>query len=137
MVTLEQYVGPHADSPDWTDEREANAVELLEKVNALQAEMEADGVVFPVNPKTGSQISGTTFGGFRPQDCPQGAPDSNHKKGQGIDLYDPKERIDNWCVAHQDRLKFHGICIEHPSKTGTWSHWQSVPPKSGKTVYFP
>ena len=37
------------------------------------ATMAAAGVSIPDNPATKNGVSGQTFGGFRPQDCPQGA----------------------------------------------------------------
>lgn len=137
MITLAQYVGIHAKSKDWTAQRSINAAMLISAANALMQKAMADGVKFPVNPKTGSQISGNTFGGFRPQDCPQGAPNSNHKEGKGIDIYDPKNEIDAWCMTNQQALEDAGIWIEHPDATNTWSHWQSVPPRSGNRVYRP
>jgi hypothetical protein len=137
MITLAQYVGPHANSPDWTLSREANAKKLLAACARLQAIAESDGVQFPVNPKTGSGVSGNTFGGFRPQNCPQGAPRSNHKQGLGVDLYDPDNEIDAWCMENLDQLVACGIWIEHPSATNTWSHWQCVAPGSGNRVFHP
>ena len=137
MITLNQYVGPHRAHPDWTPARQLNAQALLAKACELEAEMVRAGVSFPDNPITGTGVSGNTFGGFRPQDCPQGAPNSTHKQGQGVDRYDPRGEIDAWCMAHQDRLAAHGIYLEHASATPGWSHWQSVPPKSGKQVYLP
>jgi hypothetical protein len=136
-ITLKQYAGPHGLSRDWTQERQRNAEVLLLAVNKLMAEAALAGVEFPVNPKTGSQISGQTYGGFRPQLCPIGAPNSNHKEGRGVDVYDPENKIDDWCMVNQDVLEECGIWIEHPSKTNTWSHWQSVAPKSGNRVYMP
>lgn len=137
MITLAQYVGPHAKSKDWTPQRQANAAQLLHAVNALMARAMADSVKFLVNPKTKSQISGSTFGGFRPQDCPIGAPNSNHKEGRGIDLYDPDNEIDAWCLDNAQSMIDCGIWIEHPDATQSWSHWQSVPPRSGNRVYRP
>ncbi len=137
MISLEQYVGPWADSPDWTPERQANAADLLEKSRALEAIMVADGVVFPDNPKTGSGISGEVYGGFRPQSCKIGAPLSNHKQGRAEDRFDPDGKIDAWIMAHQEQTRACGICIEHPDATPTWSHWQSIPPPSGHTVFYP
>ena len=99
--------------------------------------MVADGVVFPVNRKTGSQVSGEVYGGFRPQSCPIGAPGSNHKEGRAVDRYDPHGLIDMWCMAHQPSLRACGIYLEHPEATRGWSHWQSVPPRSGKVVFYP
>ena len=137
MITLNQYVGPHRASPDWTPIREQNATKLLACCAALEVEMARGGVSFPDNPKTKNGISGNTFGGFRPQSCPQGAPDSSHKEGQGVDRYDPRGEIDVWCMAHQDRLAVHGIYIEHPSKTEGWSHWTTRAPRSGNRVFYP
>lgn len=137
MITLDQYVGPHAGSKDWTPARKLNAEHLLACSAALEDEMRADGVEFPDNPHTKSGVSGKTFGGFRPQDCPQGASNSSHKTGEGLDRYDPVGRIDAWCMAHQDRLAAHGIYIEHPDATPGWSHWTTRAPKSGNRVFRP
>jgi len=95
------------------------------------------GIRFPDNPKTKSGISGETFGGFRPQDCPIGAPTSRHKQGQAVDRYDPGDLIDAWCMAHQDRLAAYGIWLESPTATPGWSHWQCVGVPSGNRVFFP
>ena len=137
MITLAQYVGPHAKSKDWTPARQANAAALLAACVALEAEAVADGATFPINPATKTGVSGQTFGGFRPQDCPQGAPNSSHKEGSAVDLYDPNGDIDAWCIAHQDRLALHGIYIEHPSATPRWSHWTTRAPGSGNRVFYP
>ena len=137
MITLAQYIGVHAASKDWTTARQTSAMALLASVNALMLDAIADHVVFLINPKTGNQISGQTFGGFRPQNCPQGAPNSNHKKGKAIDLYDPYNQVDQWCAANLGKLEKHGIWIEHPDDTPTWSHWQSVPPRSGNRMFKP
>lgn len=137
MITLAQLVGPHSKSPDWTSARQAKAAILLEACAALETEMVADGVDFPINPATGSGVSGQTFGGFRPQDCPQGAPNSSHKEGQAVDRYDPLNEIDDWCMAHLDRLEAHGIYIEHPSATNHWSHWTTRRPGSGNRAFYP
>ena len=137
LITLEQYVGTWKDSPDWTSERQTAAIFLLSKVSDLEAEMIADGVVFPDNPKTGSGVSGEVYGGFRPQSCPIGKTNSHHKEGQAVDRYDPDNRIDMWCMAHQPRLREYWIFIEHPDSTPHWSHWQSIAPSSGKTVFRP
>ena len=137
MLTLAQYVGPHASSPDWTEARQRNAEGLLKACAALEVEMARGGVSFPDNPHTKSGVSGVTFGGFRPQDCPQGAPDSSHKKGEGVDRYDPRGEIDAWCMAHLDRLAVHGIYIEHPSATPGWSHWTTRAPRSGNRAFYP
>ncbi len=137
MITLTQYVGPHRDSKDWTPAREQNATKLLAACVALEVEAIADGIEFPDNPATGSGVSGKAFGGFRPQDCPQGAPNSSHKEGLAVDRYDPKGHIDAWCMLNKDRMAAHGIYIEHPSATNGWSHWTIKAPGSGNRVFYP
>lgn len=137
MITLEQYVGVHEDSPDWNTERIENAKRLLLAVNDLMEFAELQGVRFRKNPATCSQISGKTLGGFRPQNATQGAATSSHKDGKGIDLYDPQNEIDEWCMANQNDLEDFGIYIEHPSATRTWSHWTTRTPRSGNRVFMP
>ena len=137
MITLNQYVGIHRESPDWTLAREQNATKLLAACCSLEVEMARMGVRFPDNPRTKNGISGETFGGFRPQDCPIGAPNSRHKEGQAVDRYDPGGLIGKWLSAHTDRLAFHGIWIEHPDSTPTWSHWQNVAVPSGNRIFRP
>ena len=44
MITLNQYVGPHRSSPDWTPIREQNATKLLAACAELEVEAAADGV---------------------------------------------------------------------------------------------
>ncbi|MES2415089.1 MAG: hypothetical protein V4614_14880 [Pseudomonadota bacterium] len=137
MITLEEYVGPHGRSKDWSEVRKYNAVSLLEACDKLEAYAVADGVEFPENPVTKSGVSGQTFGGFRPQDCPQGAPNSSHKEGQAVDRYDPGNKIDDWCLANLEKLVECGIYIEHPTATVGWSHWTIRAPKSGRRVFYP
>lgn len=137
MITLPQYAGVHAQSPDWSAERKTNASNLLLACSRLEALARADGIKFPDNPATGSGISGQTFGGFRPQSCTQGAPHSSHKEALAVDRYDPQGAIDVWCLANLDRLEACGIYIEHPSATPGWSHWTTRAPKSGNRVFYP
>ena len=78
MISLTDYIGSHGTSPDWTSERQDAAEAMLEKVNALLVEAEAHGVELEMNPKTRTLVSGQKYGGFRPQDCPEGTPHSAH-----------------------------------------------------------
>lgn len=134
---MKDYIGPWAESPDWNAERQANAQQLISACATLQSMMEADGVHFRINPKTGTTISGEVYGGFRPQDCSIGAPGSAHKEGQAVDRYDIDGAIDAWIMAHQDALVKCGIYIENPDYTEGWSHWGIRPPGSGHHVFIP
>lgn len=135
MITLEEYFGKFRSEA--TPEHVANAIALLRSVSALHDALVTMGVTLPYNPKTNSLISGSQFGGYRPQDCCEGAPQSAHKQGLAVDLYDPNGEIDLTLYNHQDLLIQYGIYIEHPEKTPNWSHWSIKPPKSGKHVFYP
>lgn len=124
-------------SKDWTAERQASAGRLLEAVNALMSEALGAGVMVKINPKTGSQVSGKTYGGFRPQSCTEGAPNSSHKEGSGVDVYDPAGELDVWLMKNVDRLVHYGLYIEHPSKTLGWCHLTTRAPRSGNRIFFP
>lgn len=140
MITLDHYFGLWKDHKDATEERRQNAILLLHACAALQYFAERDGVEFLDNPHTGNNVSGKTYGGFRPQDCPQGAPASSHKQGQGVDRYDPEGLIDAWCMNNAEvggLLETCGIYIEHPEATPGWSHWTTRRPRSGNRVFRP
>lgn len=140
MITFDQYFGPWISHKDATEERKVNAVRLLSCCKSLEAMALADGVQFPDNPATGSGVSGQTYGGFRPQDCPQGAPHSSHKEGLAVDRYDPHGDIDKWCMLNAGiggKLEQCGIYIEHPDATPHWSHWTVRAPGSGNRVFHP
>ena len=137
MITFNQYFGGWLEHPDATEERKENAETLLLAVAKLQNYAELDGVVFPANGSTSSQISGSTYGGFRPQSCCQGSAKSAHKEGQAVDLYDPHGYIDEWCMANLDKLEECGIYLESPMSTYGWSHWGTRRPCSGKRVFYP
>ena len=135
MISLLDYIGPHAESPDWTEERKANAEALLDKVNACLIQAEAFGVEFTINPDTETFVSGKTFGGFRPQDCPQGSPDSSHKQGRGIDVFDPRGELDSYLT--DKILESHGLFRESPSATRGWTHLSDRSPPSKRRTFMP
>ena len=148
MITIDQYVGVHKDSPDWTPERKTNAFKLLQHVSLLQSKLIERGVVFNINPKTKSEISGNVFGGFRPQSCGQGSPHSSHKEALGVDIYDPHNVIDSALKDDYDKCVAEGreddsllvqcdIYLEHPNSTDTWSHWSVRRPGSGRRIFLP
>lgn len=137
MITLEEYFGKWIEHPDATDARKENARKLLTACTKLEALARIDCVQFRQNPTTHSQISGSQYGGFRPQEYALGAAHSAHKEGLAVDIYDPDGKIDAWCMANQEKLKQCGIYIEHPYATLSWSHWTIRPPASGNTVFYP
>ena len=62
---------------------------------------------------------------------------SKHMTGQAVDLADPDGDLDDWCLEHPEMLQLFQLWQEHPSATKNWCHLQSVPPKSGKRVFYP
>ena len=55
---------------------------------------------------------------------------------KACDLEDVDGKLDKWCMDNLHILAEIGLWLEHPSATKTWCHIQTVPPKSGKRVYF-
>jgi len=135
MISIGEYFGK------WIEDADDNALmragRLVDAVNRLMLMAEADGVGFPTNPATGSQVSGKEYGGFRPKSCPIGAPNSKHKLGAAVDLFDPLGAIDSWAIGNLDRLKECGIYMEHPDATPHWAHWSTIGPASGNRVFHP
>lgn len=135
MITLDQYFGCYAKHPDATAGKWAVADIMLDKVNRLLEAAAECGLHLPVNPRTGSQISGGENGGFRPNVCSVGAALSKHKQGHAVDVYDPGDHLDKWLT--DDLLKEFGLWREHPDDTPNWIHLQDTPPKSGKRTFKP
>ena len=135
MIFMADYFGPWAGHKDATDQVKVDAYNLLEKVNNLLDEAARCMIDLDDNPSTGSLVAGSTYGGFRPQDCPQGAPNSSHKMGRGIDIYDPKNALDNWIT--DAILERHGLYREAPLATTHWCHLTDRPPHSGKRTFQP
>ena len=128
MLTLTDYwMGRDVTHPqDLTGEIEANAADTVDKANRLLAAF-------------GEQRGITS--GWRPPSInagtPNAAPRSKHMLGLAIDLADPEGDLDDWCMEHLEVLAGLGLSLEHPSATKGWCHVQTVPPKSGKRVFYP
>lgn len=133
-ITPTEYFGPYYGHPDITAEVVKNVGVLLPKVNWLLRKAVEAGFQFTENPNTGtsihnrSEISGENNGGFRPLDCPIGAIKSTHKRGLGIDIYDPHANFAAWCYANEALLREAGLTMERHEWCPTWVHLQCVPP---------
>lgn len=107
-------------------EIQANAADLLERVNSLLAEFgEYRHVTSGWRPQ---QVNATTAGA---------AKRSNHMTGRAIDLEDIDGDLDEWCLDNPGALASRGLYQEHPAATKGWCHLQSVAPKSQKRVFYP
>jgi hypothetical protein len=132
MITQDQYFLGREHSI----EQSQNAITMLGRVNPILRRYESStGRILPISPKTNSQISGTTNGGFRLPDCTEGAPNSSHKQARGVDVYDPDNAIDDWLT--DTILEQFGLFREHPDSTPTWCHLTDRAPASGHRTFKP
>ena len=127
LSTQDYWMGRDRKYPDsLTPEIEGNALELIARANLLLKE-------FGQERKINS--------GWRPPEVngktPGAAPMSKHMAGLAIDLADPEGDLDEWCMDNLEALERIGLWMEHPACTKGWAHFQSVPPKSGKRVFWP
>ncbi len=120
-----------------TDELRKNALITVSKANTLLTKLMAANIPLEASPTTRTLVSS----GWRPPEVnaatPNAAPNSKHLTCRAIDVHDPEGLIDDWCMEHQDALETIGLWLEHPSATKNWSHWQIVPPRSRKRVFYP
>lgn len=135
MITVADVIGLWQQSPDLTEDRRENIADLVPAVNALLAKAKAAGVPLPINPKTGTQVSGERYGGFRPQTCTIGAPLSAHKVGMAVDIYDPANALDDWIT--DDVLRECGLYREGGNWTPGWTHLTTRRPGSGNRTFMP
>ena len=132
MITIDQYfqAKPH------TDEQEDAAVELLERVENLCTTVAWD---FPIDPDTGTAISGSKGGsgdgGFRLTTATTGSARSSHKEAKAVDLYDPKNELDD--LITDALLSAYNLYREHPDDTPGWCHLTTRAPGSGRRTFKP
>lgn len=145
IISIDDYFSCWITHPDVTPDRMAKAVKLLPKVNGLLQDALDKQVPLNINPVTGTYVSGRKngYGGFRPQDCPQGATKSAHKDGRGVDVYDFGDALDEWLDSFETgnggntKLEEFGLYREAPYATESWLHLSDRAPGSGHRTYDP
>ena len=128
MLTLsDYYMGRDRRFPDeLTDEKRANAEEMIDKANQL---LERFGETRKVNSGwRPASINNATVGA---------AKKSKHMTCEAIDLEDKDGSLDQWCMENLDVLQEIGLWLEHPDSTEGWCHVQLIPPRSGNRVFKP
>lgn len=120
-----------------TDDLRKNAFVVVAKANTLLTQLLAANVPLETSPTTHTLVSS----GWRPAEVNAATPNastrSKHLTCQAIDIYDPEGLIDDWCMDHLHVLEAVELWMENPAATKGWAHWQIIPPKSGKRVFFP
>lgn len=150
MITKEQYFSDgHGGQKSRRPEHEQAAGDLLKKINQfLDSMAEVMGWGRPIDPDTGSEISGTHGGngdgGFRTPDTKTGAAHSRHQTAHAVDVFDPSNKLDDYISKHDkdhgkvnDLLEQFGLYREAPTATNGWCHLQDVPPGSQRRTYLP
>ena len=141
MLTIEAYFMGRRElhSLAMTPDIEREALRTIELVNKLLTEAQEAGVVLEPNPRTKTIVSS----GWRPpainEATPNAAPRSHHMSGRAVDIYDPDGDLDDWLMTDEGQaaLTRIGLWLEHPAATKSWSHLQTVPPRSGRRVFYP
>lgn len=126
MINLSDYLMGRTRDYPLSDEQRTNALETVQRVNSLLVAFGEDRAV---------------RSGWRPPEInsatPNAAPRSKHMTCQACDLDDVEGDLDEWCLENQSELERIGLWLEHPSATKSWCHVQTIPPKSGKRVFYP
>lgn len=133
MITRADHFGIYTELE--TPEFCANSDDLLSHVNALITRANSEGITSPVNPVTGTRVSGHLYGGVRPLNCPQGAANSAHKQAMAIDIYDPYNMLDTWVT--DVILEEFSLYRESPEATPNWLHLTRRAPPSGNRTFIP
>jgi hypothetical protein len=112
-----------------TKEIRANARETIRRVNLLL-----------IRAGFAERKGHDSRSGWRPRAVnaatPNAAPLSKHLLALADDVEDNDKAVQQWCMVHLDVLEELGLWMEHPRDTPTWCHLQTVPPKSGKRVFY-
>lgn len=129
MIKIEELLMGRAKLSELDEATQMNIQLLLVKINIVR---KAYGKPMKVND-----------GYRRPQDTPaNGASKSKHLLGAAVDI-DDNDNGDfwNWCKDNMEVIWKAGLYMEDPrwthGKIGTWVHFQSIPPTSGKFIFVP
>jgi len=64
---------------------------------------------------------------------------SRHLSGEAVDIYDPNQELQKWCLENLELIESVGLFLEDFSYCKNWVHFQSVPYgswKPGKSRFF-
>lgn len=129
MITMKELLMGRVELKDLDKEIQENLQLLLIKINIVR---KAYGKPLKVND------------GFRrSKDTPKnGASKSKHLIGAAVDIDDDETgTFWNWCKDNLDIIYDAGLYMEDPrwthGKIGTWMHFQSIAPVSGKFIFVP
>lgn len=131
MITEQDYLmGRDKLKPLDVDQVE-NMLETIERANLLLSMFYAD------QPAAAKRKVNSGYRTPEINAAAGGAKASKHMTCQAVDLSDEDYELGEWLDGNQKALEQCQLWMEHKSKTPTWIHVQTVPPKSGKRVFYP
>ena len=135
MIDTDDYFAGYRGHAGITTPMMDNAALLLTRVRALLEWAVTEGWVPTINQVTGTMVSGQTDGGWRPQECATGAPNSAHKQARAVDVADADGTLDG--LITDDALEDFGLYREAPESTRHWCHLTDRSPASGRRTFNP
>lgn len=117
---------------DFTPEIDANVRDLVKRINALGYK---PPMYFSSCLRSKERHKQIYLKKGVPEDkIPWG---SRHLTGQAADVADPDGKLAKWLLENENKLSVAGLWVEDPKYTHGWTHFQAVPPKSGKRFFIP
>lgn len=127
----------------WMGRDVTHAAELTQEIrdNAAVTVQRINALLDKYAEATTDQMERKWTSGWRPAavnaSTPGAAKRSKHMTAQAGDVSDD-ESLDTWCMTNQGKaaLMLCKLWMEHPSNTPGWTHFQTVPPKSGSLIFY-
>lgn len=134
MITMKELLGNQGVFEELPHDIQNNLLELLEKINVIR---KAYGK--PMRVTSGLRSMEHHKNIYKKKGIPENKipMKSKHLYGQAVDIYDPNKELQKWVLANIQILEREGLYCEDFSATENWTHFQSVPPKSGKRFFMP
>jgi uncharacterized protein YcbK (DUF882 family) len=114
---------------------QANLMELLEKINKIRKAYSK-----PMTVTSGLRDMADHLRIYKAKGITDPAKipmKSRHLKGAAVDIADPKQELQKWCLDNIKKLEEIDLWCEDFAYTSTWVHFQIIPPKSGKRFFVP
>lgn len=127
-LNIENYLNWSGEDEPRPAEVDRNANELFSRVEKLLAMFDPDRDWQMKSGYRSPEYNGGVSGA---------AVNSKHMTGQAVDVYDPDGELDEWLAGRPEVLDNCALWLEHPGSTKGWCHLQSVPPKSGRRIFYP
>lgn len=134
MITMEEIL-KKTKFEDQSPEVQANLKDLLEKINKVRS---AYGK--PMTVTSGFRSMDDHLRIYKEKSITDQSKipmKSKHLYGQAVDISDPKQELQSWCLANEAKLAEIGLWMEDFTATKNWCHFQTVAPKSGKRWFLP